>query len=89
MAPRRGTTGNANDGQLVYGPMEAGFSADQTTQNFGCTNGLTLLGGIDTLMAERMVSTALSGPIFTILTVLSWICVGIHMCGALPSPVLA
>ena len=33
--------------------------------------------------------TALSGPIFTILTVLSWICVGIHMCGALPSPVLA
>ena len=55
MAPRRGTTGNANDGQLVYGPMEAGFSADQTTQNFGCTNGLTLLGGIDTLMAERMV----------------------------------
>ena len=33
--------------------------------------------------------TTLSGPIFTILTVLSWICVGMHMCGALPSPVLA
>ena len=55
IAPNRGTTGNSNDNQLVYGPMEAGFSAQQTTQNFGCTNGLTLSGGIDTLMAERMV----------------------------------
>ena len=26
---------------------------------------------------------------FTVLTVLSWICVGMHGCGALPSPVLA
>ena len=33
--------------------------------------------------------TALSGPIFTILTVLSWICVGIHRCEAMPSPVCA
>ena len=33
--------------------------------------------------------TALSGSISTILTVLSWICVGIHRCGALPSPVCA
>ena len=32
---------------------------------------------------------ALSGPIFTISTVLSWICAGIYMCGVLPSPVLA
>ena len=55
ISPSRGTTGDANDGQLVYGPMEAGFSAQQTTQNFGCTNGLTLSGGIDTLTAEQMV----------------------------------
>ena len=33
--------------------------------------------------------TSLSGSISTILTVLNWICVGIHRCGALPSPVLA
>ena len=35
------------------------------------------------------VGTSLSGSISTILTVLSWICVGIHMCKALPSPVCA
>ena len=29
------------------------------------------------------------GSISTILTALSWICAGIHMCGALPSPVCA
>ena len=39
--------------------------------------------------SPNMQGTALSGPIFTILTVLSSICVGIHMCGALPYPVLA
>ena len=33
--------------------------------------------------------TSLSSSISTILTVLSWICVGIHRCGAPPSPVLA
>ena len=33
--------------------------------------------------------TSLSGPISTILTVLSWICAGICMCGALPSHVCA
>ena len=33
--------------------------------------------------------TALSGSISTILTVLSWICVGIHRCEALPCPVCA
>ena len=37
----------------------------------------------------RAACTSLSGSISTILTVLSWICVGIHMCGALPSPVCA
>ena len=31
--------------------------------------------------------TSLSGSISTGLTILSWICVGIHRCGALPSPV--
>ena len=29
------------------------------------------------------------GRFFTILTVPSWVCAGIHMCGALPSPVCA
>ena len=38
--------------------------------------------------AERWC-TSLSGSISTILTVLSWICAGIHTCGALPSPVCA
>ena len=38
---------------------------------------------------DRRRGTALSGPLFTISTVLSWICVGTHMCGALPSPVCA
>ena len=33
--------------------------------------------------------TALSGSISTVLTLLSWICAGISMCGALPSPVCA
>ena len=33
--------------------------------------------------------TALSGSISTVLTVLSWICVGIHSRGALPCPVCA
>ena len=33
--------------------------------------------------------TSLSGSISTILTVLSWICAGVYMCGALPSPVCA
>ena len=29
VVPTRGTTGNANDANLVYGPFEAGFSADR------------------------------------------------------------
>ena len=33
------------------------------------------------------IGTSLSGSISTMLTVLSWICAGIYMCGALPSPV--
>ena len=36
-----------------------------------------------------VLGTALSGSISTILTALSWICAGIYMCGALPSPVCA
>ena len=44
------------------------------------------------LTAEMCVSswgTSLSGPISTVLTILSWICAGICMCGTLPSPVCA
>ena len=40
-------------------------------------------------LREVVVGTSLSGSISTILTVPSWIRVGIHRCGALPSPVLA
>ena len=54
-APRRGTSGNANDGNVIYGPMEAGFTTDQTTQFFGCTGGVTLAAGIDTRQAELMI----------------------------------
>ena len=43
-----------------------------------------------TFMAAAGIDrTSLSGSISTILTVLSWICVGMLRCGALPSPVLA
>ena len=35
------------------------------------------------------VGTSLSGSNSTILTILSWICAGIYMCGARPSPVCA
>ena len=38
---------------------------------------------------SRGTCTSLSGPISTISTVLSWVCVGMPMCGALPSPVCA
>ena len=41
----------------------------------------TFLPGVD--------GTSLSGSISITSTVLSWICAGIHMCGALPSPVCA
>ena len=41
------------------------------------------------LMFLGVAGTSLSGSISTILTVSSWICAGIYMCGALPSPVCA
>ena len=40
-------------------------------------------------VAHNSLGTSLSGPISTILTVLGWICAGMYMCGALPSPVCA
>ena len=45
------------------------------------------LGGITSSPISH--GTALSGSISTVLTVFSWICVGIHRCGALLSPVCA
>ena len=38
---------------------------------------------------KDLAGTALSGSISTVLTGLSWICAGICMCEALPSPVCA
>ena len=46
------------------------------------------LGGTITGL-DNSVGAALSGSISTILTVLSWICVGIHSRRVLPSPVCA
>ena len=51
-------------------------------------------GSLEKMVYRRLLQgdgkgTALSGSICTILTVLSWICVGIHRCEALPSPVCA
>ena len=40
-------------------------------------------------VASNGWGTSLSGSISTILTILSWICAGIYMCAALPSPVCA
>ena len=37
----------------------------------------------------QAMCTSLFGSISTILTILSWICAGVYMCGALPSPVCA
>ena len=39
--------------------------------------------------SDAYICTSLSGSIFTILAVLSWICVGIHMYLALSSPICA
>jgi hypothetical protein len=39
----------------IYGPFEAGFTAAQTQQFFGCNPGVAIKGGIDTLTAEQMV----------------------------------
>ena len=50
------------------------------------TGGGTIL--LDTVMSPA-AGTALSGSISTVLTVLSWIFVGIHSRRALPSPVCA
>ena len=52
---------------------------------------LVVAGGTTVALGIQGYSqgTALSGPIFTLLTGLGWIYVGIHMCKALPSPVCA
>ena len=56
-------------------------------------SGLRFLGGdCDPsfhLLTDNVSGTALSGSISTILTVLNWICLGIHGRGSLPSPVRA
>ena len=44
---------------------------------------------VSNVVEKAKMGTSLSGPISTILTVLSWICAGIYMCGALPSPAYA
>eukprot|EP00035_Acanthoeca_spectabilis_P007245 m.134300 g.134300 ORF g.134300 m.134300 type:complete len:1419 (+) comp13861_c0_seq2:60-4316(+) len=60
-APTRGQVGTARDGELIYGPFEAGFSQDQLTR-IGSRLGSTCLdpnyaapGGIDTMAAEETI----------------------------------
>ena len=69
-APLRGTIGTVDnpiqsDRTLIYGPFEAGFSAAQTAQFFGCNPGITVPAGIDTLTAEKMVQHACNLPATT------------------------
>ena len=59
-APLRGTVATVDnpidsDKTLIYGPFEAGFSAQQTAQFFGCTGDVSIAGGLDTLLAEEIV----------------------------------
>ena len=60
------------------------FDANASGTLFGDAVGAVVLKRLED--AER---TSLSGSISTILTILSWICAGIYMCGALPSPACA
>lgn len=67
-APLRGTVAcvdtkaqnlrqDGREGELIYGPFEAGFAFDQLQQFFGCTNSDAVVpGGVDTLLAEKMVA---------------------------------
>ena len=63
---------------------------DVGAKNYRCATSID--GGVTWSTPAEMFDvdgTSLSGPISTILTVLSWICAGIYMCGALPSPAYA
>ena len=58
----------------------------------GCADrvpGDWLVGALRVTVWHRVGGTSPFGSILTILTVLSWICAGIHICGALPCPVCA
>ena len=62
-APVRGSIGTVDnpisaDKTAIYGPFEAGFTAEQTSQFFGCSPGVAIPAGIDTLTAEKMVAHA-------------------------------
>ena len=87
-------------GWLDLGVAAALDAADRSTEHAGLgidwpgLTGWTVFNpgrfhGPETWTTSGDTGTALSGPIFTLLTVLSWIYVGIHMCKALPSPVCA
>ena len=56
-APKEVTNGagQTSIGSLIYGPMEAGFTNDQLSRFFGCTNAdAAIPGGLDTLLAQRI-----------------------------------
>ena len=75
------------DWDAVFRPANiAQFSVQQAMDPNVCV--LRIFPGI-TPATITALCTALSSSISTVLTVLSWICAGIYMCGALPSPVCA
>ena len=71
--------------------MQVAVELDVSYDGLTAENRTTLIASIKPLFCNRIraTGTALSGSISTILTVLSWICVGIHSRRALPSPVCA
>ena len=71
------------------GMIRAGSRTDALAATYDVFATMLSLAGARPPPDRIIDGTALSGPISTILTVLSWICVGIHRRGVLPSPVLA
>mmetsp|Transcript_19952 Transcript_19952/g.32885 ORF Transcript_19952/g.32885 Transcript_19952/m.32885 type:complete len:292 (+) Transcript_19952:383-1258(+) len=47
--------GKSQVASLIYGPMEAGFSAEQLSMLFDCTSSTPVPAGLDTNLAERML----------------------------------
>ena len=84
---------NAEDDPNIYNMAQ---SADAPDYDLGgaVSVGAARRGDADGVynnrqQVEALYGTSLSGSISTNLTVLNWICVGTHRCGALPSPVCA
>ena len=83
--PQYGAPPGGGYGQPQYGaPPSAAGSTAAAMMGYGQPQQASQYGG-----QYGASGMSLSGSISTILTVLSWLCVSIHMCGALPCPVCA